>query len=308
MRSLRSKSVTRWPALLGCAAAASPPGPDPTTAAVRPVRNVGGSGRTQPSSKARSMIACSICLIVTASSLMSRTHAASHGAGQIRPVNSGKLLVAWSASIASRQRSRYTRSFQSGMRLPSGQPEWQKGMPQSMQRAPCFWSSACGSSTTNSLKSSTRWGIGRFFGSCRSIFRKPPSSPIPGKHLLLGLLLDLGPLAVVGAGVARRLPGPLGRRRGVLLLAGLARLARLHPVAGGRVGLALPSAHRAGSVAVAVLGDHRGLASVDRGLLLALAQHALVVHRHDLDPGPGQRIPLRQDPLGNARRGALAMP
>ena len=40
------------------------------------------------------MIAFSICLIVTASpSLISSTHAASHGAGHSRPVNSGKLLV-----------------------------------------------------------------------------------------------------------------------------------------------------------------------------------------------------------------------
>src|SRR5438105_3251464 len=191
------------------------------------------------------------------------------------------------------------------MRLPSGQPEWQNGIPQSMQRAPCFWSSACGSRTTNSLKSSTRWGIGRFFGSCRSIFRKPPSSPIPGKHLLLGLLLDLGPLAVVGAGVARRLPGPLGRGRGVLVLTGLAGLARLHPVAGGRVGVALAGADRARAVAVAVLRDHRGLAGIDRGLLLALAQDALVVHGHDLYPRTGQRVPLGEHPLGNGGCGAL---
>ena len=47
----------------------------------------------------------SICLIVTGGSLMPSTHAASHGAGQMRPVNSGKLLVACSARIASFQRS-----------------------------------------------------------------------------------------------------------------------------------------------------------------------------------------------------------
>jgi hypothetical protein len=52
------------------------------------------------------MIATSICLIVTGSSLMSSTQAASQGAGQMRPVNSGKLLVAWRASIASFQRLR----------------------------------------------------------------------------------------------------------------------------------------------------------------------------------------------------------
>jgi len=58
-------------------------------------------------------------------------------AGHRRPVNSGKLLVACRRSIASDQSSWYTRSFHSGMRLPSGQPSWQKGMPQSMHRAPC---------------------------------------------------------------------------------------------------------------------------------------------------------------------------
>src|SRR2546423_8862400 len=120
-----------------------------------------------------------------------------------------------------------------------------------MQRAPCSWSSACGSSTTNSLKSSTRSGIGRFLGSCRSIFRKPPSSPIPGEHLLLGLLLDLrllGSVAAVG-----RLPSALGRNGGVLLLARLAQLAVLEPVAGRRVARPLARAHRADAVAVPVL-------------------------------------------------------
>ena len=43
-------------------------------------------------------------------------------AGHTRPVTSGKLLVACSASIASEKRSAYTRSFHSGMRFPSGQP------------------------------------------------------------------------------------------------------------------------------------------------------------------------------------------
>ena len=53
------------------------------------------------------MIAFSICLMVTASpSRISSTQAASHGAGHRRPVNSGKLLVACSCAIASRQRSR----------------------------------------------------------------------------------------------------------------------------------------------------------------------------------------------------------
>ena len=68
---------------------------------------------------------------------MPSTQPVSHGAGQSRPVNSGKLFVACSRSIASSQSSRQTRSFHSGIRLPSGQPWWQNGMPQSMQRPAC---------------------------------------------------------------------------------------------------------------------------------------------------------------------------
>ena len=79
---------------------------------------------------------------------MRRTQASSHGAGHTRPVNSGKLLVECSASIADLQSWRYTRSFQSGMMLLTGQPLMQNGMPQSMQRAP--WMPAA---------SSVRWGM-----------------------------------------------------------------------------------------------------------------------------------------------------
>ena len=81
------------------------------------------------------MISTSTCLMVTGSWLMPSTHDASQGAGQSRPVNSGKLLVACNRSIESRQRSLKTRSFHSGIRLPSGQPLWQNGMPQSMHLA-----------------------------------------------------------------------------------------------------------------------------------------------------------------------------
>ncbi len=105
MRSARSKTVTRWPALFNWSAAASPAGPDPTTAMRLPVRCDGGRGAIQPSSKARSMIAFSMPLMVTGSALMPRTHDPSHGAGHRRPVNSGKLLVASSRSIAVCQRS-----------------------------------------------------------------------------------------------------------------------------------------------------------------------------------------------------------
>ena len=52
------------------------------------------------------MIATSTFLIVTGSWLMPSTHAVSQGAGHSRPVNSGKLLVAWSRSIAPSQSSR----------------------------------------------------------------------------------------------------------------------------------------------------------------------------------------------------------
>ena len=83
------------------------------------------------------MIETSTFLIVTGSWLMPSTQAVSHGAGHSRPVNSGKLLVACSRSIAPSQSSRQTRSFHSGMMLPSGQPWWQNGMPQSMQRPAC---------------------------------------------------------------------------------------------------------------------------------------------------------------------------
>ena len=53
-----------------------------------------------PAPKASSMVRSSICLMVTASRLMPTTQAVSQGAGQRRPVNSGKLLVACRRSIA----------------------------------------------------------------------------------------------------------------------------------------------------------------------------------------------------------------
>ena len=106
MRSARSNTTTEWPARVSCCAAASPAGPEPTTATLRPVRTAGTTGSIQPSLHARSTISTSTCLMVTGSWLMPSTHAASHGAGHRRPVNSGKLLVACSRSIASRQWSR----------------------------------------------------------------------------------------------------------------------------------------------------------------------------------------------------------
>src|SRR4029079_9453207 len=92
-RSARSKTVTLWPAWLSWLAQANPAGPDPTTATRFAVLTAGDLGTTQPASKPLSMMVCSILLIVTGASLMPRTHDPSQGAGQTRPVNSGKLLV-----------------------------------------------------------------------------------------------------------------------------------------------------------------------------------------------------------------------
>ena len=98
------------------------------------------------------MIACSMLLMPTASSFTFRVQAASHGAGQMRPVNSGKLLVESSTSNARRQSSRKTRSLKSGMMLLTGQPLVQNGVPQSMQRALWIPASSVFRPMTNSLK------------------------------------------------------------------------------------------------------------------------------------------------------------
>ncbi len=95
MRSSLSYTVIWWPAELSCAAAARPAGPDPTMATCFCVLELGGLGLTQPSRNPRSIIAISMFLIVTAGELIPKTHDPSQGAGQTRPVNSGKLLVLW---------------------------------------------------------------------------------------------------------------------------------------------------------------------------------------------------------------------
>ena len=114
------------------------------------------------------MMSTSTCLMVTGSSAMPSTHAASHGAGHSRPVNSGKLFVACSASMADSHESVRTRSFQSGMRLPSGHASWQNGMPQSMQRVACSRISSSPADWYTSRQSSSRTGTGRRAGSLRS--------------------------------------------------------------------------------------------------------------------------------------------
>ena len=122
MRSSFSRITTAWPARASCCAHAMPAGPDPTTATRLPVLWAAILGLIQPSSQARSTMAHSMVLMVTGTSSMLRVHEASQGAGQILPVNSGKLLVEWSTSIADCQSWWYTRSFQSGMRLFTGHP------------------------------------------------------------------------------------------------------------------------------------------------------------------------------------------
>jgi hypothetical protein len=115
------------------------------TATVALVSRPGTCGSTSPSANAVSAIETSMFLIVTGGWLIPSTHEVSHGAGQSRPVNSGKLFVACRRSIASSQRPSRARSFHSGMRLPSGQPLWQNGMPQSMQRP--AWRASAGPSS-----------------------------------------------------------------------------------------------------------------------------------------------------------------
>mmetsp|Transcript_5397 Transcript_5397/g.10848 ORF Transcript_5397/g.10848 Transcript_5397/m.10848 type:complete len:273 (+) Transcript_5397:858-1676(+) len=121
-RSARSYTVTVCPALLSWSAAAMPAGPEPMMATFLPVRVVGGVGLIHPSSKALSMMAHSMFLMVTGCSMMPSTHAPSQGAGHTRPVNSGKLLVMSRRWSAVSHCPSYTSSFHSGILFPSGQP------------------------------------------------------------------------------------------------------------------------------------------------------------------------------------------
>src|SRR5256885_16736279 len=90
MRSARSKTVTQWPARLSWAAAARPAGPEPTTAARLPVRLLGASGWTQPSSKPLSALAHAMVFNVAGTSLMPDKPDRSHGAGHDRPDQPGE--------------------------------------------------------------------------------------------------------------------------------------------------------------------------------------------------------------------------
>ena len=116
-----------------------------------PVLFFDGWGTTQLFSHALSIIACSIDFIPTGSELIFRVQAASHGAGQIRAVNSGKLFVEWRTLIAASQSCLKTKSFQSGIILFTGHPLLQNGIPQSIQRAPWTFASSSDKCKINSL-------------------------------------------------------------------------------------------------------------------------------------------------------------
>src|SRR3954471_2497133 len=179
-------------------------------------------------------------------------------------------------------------------------------MPQSMQRAPWSRSSGSASGSAYSSKSFTRSGIGRLRWSTRWISRKPPSLPMAREHLLGGVLLGGRLRRLVGARLARGLAGALRRHRRVLVLAGLARLARLLVAVGGRrVRGWLAHVDRTRAVAVAAGAHDRRLAGLERLLLGQLAQRPLVVHRHDLHPGAAQLVPAPERALGDCRAGAL---
>src|SRR5687767_512465 len=66
------------------------------------------------------------------------------------------------------------------MTLPSGQPWWQNGMPQSMQRAPCSRTSASGAGRYTSFQSRMRSAMGRAGTLARLISMNPATLPIGG--------------------------------------------------------------------------------------------------------------------------------
>src|SRR4051794_15822989 len=109
---------------------------------------------------------------------MPSTHALSHGAGQIRPVNSGKLFVEERMSYASLQFFLYTASLNSGITLPNGQPLRQKGTPQFMQRPDCWFNFSALYFSTNSLKSFRRSCTGRLDGNSLVNSKNPVVLPI----------------------------------------------------------------------------------------------------------------------------------
>ena len=146
-----SKTSTVWPTLFNCWAAANPAGPDPTTAIFLFVLLLGAFAFIHPSSKPLSTIYFSIISIETGGLINPNTQAASHGAGHNLPVNSGKLFVECKMSRASFHSFLYTASLKSGIKFPSGHPEWQNGTPQSIHLPPCSTISDWSGVIVNSL-------------------------------------------------------------------------------------------------------------------------------------------------------------
>jgi len=111
--------------------------------------DAGGSGFTQPCSKARSTMAHSMVLMVTGCSSRLSVQEASQGAGQTRPVNSGKLLVEcrFCALPASPRDRRVVPVRDLIVHRTAGVTI---GTPQSMQRAACVRFSASEAAGTNS--------------------------------------------------------------------------------------------------------------------------------------------------------------
>ena len=129
----------RGPARASCWAAARPAGPEPTTATLRPRRHRRrGCGTTQPSCQ-RALDDRQLDLLDRHRVVVEREDARllarrrAELAGEL-----GEVVRRVQPVDAPRASGRgRTRSFQSGIRLPSGQPVWQNGTPQSMQRRAC---------------------------------------------------------------------------------------------------------------------------------------------------------------------------
>ena len=113
------------------------PGPLPTTATRLPVLRVDDDRRDQPSSHA-AVDDLDLDLLDRDRRLVDAEHARGFARRRAQPAGElGEVVGRVQALDRRVPTSRYTRSFHSGMRFPSGQPVWQNGMPQSMQRAPC---------------------------------------------------------------------------------------------------------------------------------------------------------------------------
>ena len=132
-------------------------------------------------------MAFSMFLMVTGGALMPSTHEPSHGAGHTRPVNSGKVVGSMQAIERFAPQTAIDRSFHSGIRLFTGQPEampeislpvWQNGTPQSMQRAPCWRRRFSSMWWWNSFQSRTRSTGVRSTGSSRRYSMNPVGFPI----------------------------------------------------------------------------------------------------------------------------------